>query len=59
MVLQIQKLRNITAPSIRQESSVAARMFRFSLSDGCQTVAGIEMEPLHNVGLVLGLNRTF
>lgn len=50
LVLQIQKIRNISAPTTRQESAAAPRMFRFSLSDGIQTVTGIEMESLHNVG---------
>ncbi|XP_067944449.1 tudor domain-containing protein 3-like [Watersipora subatra] len=50
LVVQIQKVKNISALTTRQESSTAARMFKFSLYDGCQAVPAIEMESLHNIG---------
>jgi len=48
--LQIQKIRNITAPTVRPESTTAPRMFKFTLTDGIQTVSAIEMDLLHGVG---------
>lgn len=57
LVLQVQKLSNVTAPTYRQESGTAPRMFHFTLTDGKKSVSAIEMEQLHNVRLVFARRR--
>ncbi|XP_069129901.1 tudor domain-containing protein 3-like isoform X3 [Argopecten irradians] len=50
-VLQIQKLRNISAPKEHEESQTAPRMLRLTLTDGQQTCNAIEMQKLDRIGL--------
>merc|ERR1712126_202263 len=35
LVLQVQKIRNVSAPLANQDSSGAPRMLKFNLTDGC------------------------
>lgn len=44
IVLQLQKVRNITAPLINQESGGAPRMMKLTLTDGCTTCVAIEFK---------------
>ncbi|CAG0918025.1 unnamed protein product [Notodromas monacha] len=50
VVLQVQKIRNISAPKINENSNSAPRMLRLNLSDGYSSIKGVEIE------LVPGLN---
>ncbi|XP_057309909.1 tudor domain-containing protein 3-like [Hydractinia symbiolongicarpus] len=47
IVLQLQKMRNITAPLINQESSGAPRMMKLTLTDGCTTCVAIEFKMVN------------
>uniref|UniRef100_A0A1A9X118 Survival of motor neuron-related-splicing factor 30 n=1 Tax=Glossina brevipalpis TaxID=37001 RepID=A0A1A9X118_9MUSC len=46
IVLQIQRIRNVSAPKANEESTVAPRLLQFELTDGIQTIQGIELEHL-------------
>ncbi|XP_060063367.1 tudor domain-containing protein 3-like [Ylistrum balloti] len=50
-VLQIQKIRNISAPKEHEESQTAPRMLRLTMTDGQQTCNAIEMQRLDRIGL--------
>lgn len=45
IVLQILKIRNISAPKANENSKVAPRLLKIQLTDGQNTYSGIEMEP--------------
>ena len=45
IVLQINKIRNVSAPKINEDSSVAPRMIKLTLSDGHNSVQAVEMQP--------------
>lgn len=49
IVLQIQKVRNVSAPTTKEDSSFAPRMLKFTLTDGVITCSGIEIEIIHSV----------
>lgn len=49
IVLQIQKIRNISAPKANAESQVAPRMLKLSLTDGETYVQAIELLPLATI----------
>eukprot|EP00112_Aurelia_sp_Birch-Aquarium-sp1_P016890 Seg3865.2 transcript_id=Seg3865.2/GoldUCD/mRNA.D3Y31 product="Tudor domain-containing protein 3" protein_id=Seg3865.2/GoldUCD/D3Y31 len=51
IVLQIQKVRNVSAPTTKEDSSFAPRMLKFTLTDGVITCSGIEIEIIHSVSL--------
>lgn len=50
-VLQIQKIRNVTAPKDNEESNYAPRMLKLVLTDGQLTCNALEMEKLERIGL--------
>lgn len=45
VVLQILKLRNISAPKSNESSKTAPRMLKLQLTDGQHTYSAIELEP--------------
>lgn len=47
IVLQIQKIRNISAPKSNEESQGAPRMLKLSLTDGESYVQALELLPLN------------
>ncbi|XP_014214829.1 tudor domain-containing protein 3 [Copidosoma floridanum] len=51
LVVQIQKLRNISAPKYNEESRGAPRMLKFSLTDGKNNYQAIEIEHISNISL--------
>lgn len=46
VVLQIQKIRNISAPKANEKSQAAPRMLKLILTDGDASIQGIEVNPL-------------
>ncbi|XP_071087007.1 tudor domain-containing protein 3-like isoform X2 [Haliotis cracherodii] len=50
-VLQLMKLRNISAPKENEESQTAPRLLRLSLTDGHINCTAIEIENLKNINL--------
>ncbi|XP_043191740.1 tudor domain-containing protein 3-like [Amphibalanus amphitrite] len=44
-VLQVQKVRNVSAPKANEESQTAPRLLRVTLSDGASTVTALETDP--------------
>ncbi|XP_061163871.1 tudor domain-containing protein 3-like isoform X2 [Saccostrea echinata] len=50
-VLQIQKIRNVTAPKDNEESNYAPRMLKLVLTDGQATCNALEMEKLERISL--------
>lgn len=50
-VLQVGKIRNVSAPKDNEHSSVAPRMLKLSLTDGSNTVNAIEYEQLSDISL--------
>lgn len=51
IVLQIQKMRNISAPKANEESTAAPRFLQLELSDGVNTVAALEFERIASLNL--------
>ncbi|CAG9856621.1 unnamed protein product [Phyllotreta striolata] len=51
VVLQIQKIRNISAPKANEESQAAPRMLKLTLTDGETYIQAIELSPIGNVSL--------
>ncbi|XP_070198620.1 tudor domain-containing protein 3-like [Littorina saxatilis] len=51
-VLQVMKLRNISAPKDNQESQTAPRMWKITLTDGHVSVVAVCLEPLKNLTLL-------
>ncbi|CAH1391535.1 unnamed protein product [Nezara viridula] len=49
MVVQIQKIRNISEPKANEESKHAPRMFKLILTDGTQSCSALEMSPLVDI----------
>ncbi|XP_029935910.1 tudor domain-containing protein 3 [Myripristis murdjan] len=50
-VLQIQKVRNISAPKDHEESQAAPRMLRLQMTDGHTTCVGLEIKHLSKISL--------
>ncbi|KAK3744144.1 hypothetical protein QZH41_017954, partial [Actinostola sp. cb2023] len=50
-VLQIQKLRNISAPKANEESSHAPRLLKFQLTDGPVSCQGLEYTTISDISL--------
>ena len=48
-VLQVQKLRNISAPKDNEESQAAPKLWKITLTDGHANVVAICLEPLRNL----------
>lgn len=51
IVLQIQKMRNISAPKANEESTTAPRFLQLELSDGVNTIAALELERIASLNL--------
>ena len=51
-VLQVLKLRNISAPKDNEESQAAPKLWKITLTDGHANVVAICLEPLRNLRLV-------
>nr|XP_039254631.1 tudor domain-containing protein 3-like [Styela clava] len=51
VVLQVSKIRNITAPKENEYSNIAPRMLRVTLTDGVSTITGIEYEHIEQISL--------
>ncbi|XP_067116455.1 tudor domain-containing protein 3 [Osmerus mordax] len=50
-VLQVQKLRNVSAPKDHEESQGASRMLRLQMTDGHITCVGLEFKHLSKISL--------
>ncbi|KAM4630738.1 tudor domain-containing protein 3 isoform 2-T2 [Polymixia lowei] len=50
-VLQVQKVRNISAPKDHEESQTAPRMLRLQMTDGHTTCVGLEFKHLSKISL--------
>ncbi|XP_031702436.1 tudor domain-containing protein 3 isoform X1 [Anarrhichthys ocellatus] len=50
-VLQVQKVRNVSAPKDREESQGAPRMLRLQMTDGHTTCVGLEFQHLSEISL--------
>ena len=46
MVLQVQKLRNVSAPKANEESNHAPRLLKIQLTDGHLTCHGLEISSI-------------
>ncbi|XP_071551516.1 uncharacterized protein [Panulirus ornatus] len=51
LVLQVAKMRNVSAPKAFEDSGSAPRMLRVSLTDGCITVQGLEVQAIKPLSL--------
>ncbi|XP_046394161.1 tudor domain-containing protein 3 isoform X2 [Ischnura elegans] len=51
MVVQVQKVRNVSAPKANEESRGAPRMLKFTLSDGQLTCQAVEFEHIQSLSL--------
>ncbi|XP_013399608.1 tudor domain-containing protein 3-like, partial [Lingula anatina] len=51
IVLQVHKIRNVTAPKDNEESNVAPRMLKITFTDGCAMCNGLEVETLKDISL--------
>lgn len=51
IVLQIQKMRNISAPKANEESTTSPRFLQLELSDGVTTIAALELERIVSLNL--------
>ena len=49
LVLQIQKVRNVTAPKANEESQHAPRMLKITLTDGFNSITVLEMSLVNQV----------
>ncbi|CAG4941530.1 unnamed protein product [Colias eurytheme] len=49
IVIQIQKVRNVSAPKANEESTSAPRMLKLILHDGKSTCAALEINPIPNL----------
>ena len=58
IVLQIQKIRNISAPVAREDSSVAPRMLRIVLNDGVINCTALELEPIQSIRYHITLSNS-
>ena len=48
-VLQVVKIRNVSAPKENEESQTAPRLWKISLTDGFSTASAVCFEPLKNL----------
>ncbi|KAL8577405.1 hypothetical protein ACOMHN_060227 [Nucella lapillus] len=51
-VLQVLKLRNLSAPKDNEESQAAPRMWKITLSDGHANMVAVCLEPLKNINVL-------
>ena len=48
-MLQLMKLRNVSAPKENEESQAAPRLWKMTMTDGHTTAVAICLEPLKNL----------
>lgn len=48
-ILQVQKIRNVSAPKDNEESQAAPRLLKLTLTDGHNSCSGVEMDTVHTV----------
>ncbi|XP_041972981.1 tudor domain-containing protein 3 isoform X1 [Aricia agestis] len=51
IVVQIQKVRNVSAPKANEESTSAPRMLKLTLHDGKSTCTGLETSPIPSLSI--------
>ncbi|XP_005177150.1 tudor domain-containing protein 3 [Musca domestica] len=51
IVLQMQKMRNISAPKANEESTAAPRFLQLELTDGTNSILALELERIPNLNL--------
>ncbi|KAH9641550.1 hypothetical protein HF086_002237 [Spodoptera exigua] len=51
VILQIQKVRNVSAPKANEESTSAPRMLKLTLHDGKTTCTGLETSPIPSLSI--------
>ena len=56
-VLQLMKIRNVSAPKNNEESQGAPRLMKFSLTDGQIICSAVETEVLNGIGWVAYMNK--
>lgn len=49
--MQIQKIRNVSAPKANEESTSAPRMLRLTLNDGKTSCTGLEISPISSISI--------
>jgi len=49
-VVQLQKIRNVSAPKDNEESQGAPRIMKLSLTDGVTTCNAVELENINGIG---------
>lgn len=51
IVVQIQKIRNVSAPKANEDSTSAPRMLKLTLHDGKSTCTGLETSPIPTINI--------
>lgn len=51
IVVQIQKVRNVSAPKANEESTSAPRMLKLTLHDGKSVCTGLEITPISSLSI--------
>ncbi|KAL4709339.1 hypothetical protein ACJJTC_007071 [Scirpophaga incertulas] len=51
IIVQIQKVRNVSAPKANEESGSAPRMLKLTLHDGKSTCTGLEISPIPSLSI--------
>lgn len=51
IVVQIQKIRNVSAPKANEESTSAPRMLKLTLHDGKSVCTGLEISPISTLSI--------
>ncbi|CAG9090917.1 unnamed protein product [Plutella xylostella] len=51
IIVQIQKIRNVSAPKANEESTSAPRMLRLTLNDGKTSCTGLEISPISSISI--------
>lgn len=51
IVVQIQKVRNVSAPKANEESTSAPRMLKLTLHDGKSSCTGLETRPIPSLSI--------
>lgn len=49
LILQIQKIRNVAAPKINEDSNYAPKLLRIQLSDGRNTYSGLVLHSIPKI----------
>lgn len=51
IIVQIQKIRNVSAPKANEESHSAPRMLKLTLNDGKTSCTGLETSPISSLSI--------